>query len=442
MVFSDNQFPLQPLDRFKVKSAPFRQPVEIGSFSYDEKRNFVMDDSQLKYYFPPDLRKPNNLSVNYDKYCTRDTFVDEHIDALLDALVCIRDREEQGPIQAQDQQENSHDNPKVEQQKDGNPERPSTTKADFICYRGVITKIMCTPYTKNEPWELGATLYKGSIYIEEHVSSEKRKNALGSNDRHKLLSYWGYRFETICTISKPVSELRRVKTQKTHQNVNALDSSTADSADRVAGGDEEIDPEVEYQIDLEDPELTGRLDGTVNTNFQYCTVARTKLGQNSIIMGAEVDCTSEPKDPSHNPISNYIELKTSRVITSARDEISFERHKLLKFWAQSFLPGVPTIIVGFRDDDGNVVVVETFKTMEIPRLVRGKEGAWDTTICINFLDGVFNFLRKIITTDDPEVTYTIRWAYPFQAIEVEFAGKKNAFLTERFLRHSSRPNLP
>ncbi|KAI8599463.1 rai1 protein, partial [Dissophora ornata] len=368
--FSDNQFPLQPLDRFKVKSAPFRQPVEIGSFSYDEKRNFVMDDSQLKYYFPPDLRKPNNLSVNYDKYCTRDTFVDEHIDALLDAL-----------------------------QKDGNPERPSTTKADFICYRGVITKIMCTPYTKNEPWELGATLYKGSIYIEEHVSSEKRKNALGSNDRHKLLSYWGYRFETICTISKPVSELRR------------------------------------------DPELTGRLDGTVNTNFQYCTVARTKLGQNSIIMGAEVDCTSEPKDPSHNPISNYIELKTSRVITSARDEISFERHKLLKFWAQSFLPGVPTIIVGFRDDDGNVVVVETFKTMEIPRLVRGKEGAWDTTICINFLDGVFNFLRKIITTDDPEVTYTIRWAYPFQAIEVEFAGKKNAFLTERFLRHSSRPNL-
>jgi RAT1-interacting protein len=54
------------------------------------------------------------------------------------------------------------------------------------------------------------------------------------------------------------------------------------------------------------------------------------------------------------------------------------RHKLLKFWAQSFLPGIPTILVGFRDDDGNVVTVETFKTMEIPRLVRGKEGAWVT----------------------------------------------------------------
>ena len=45
--FGPNQFPLYPLDRFQVKCAPFRQPTEIGSFSYDEQRNFVMDDSQL-----------------------------------------------------------------------------------------------------------------------------------------------------------------------------------------------------------------------------------------------------------------------------------------------------------------------------------------------------------------------------------------------------------
>ncbi|KAG0040235.1 Dom-3 Z [Podila clonocystis] len=106
---------------------------------------------------------------------------------------------------------------------------------------------------------------------------------------------------------------------------------------------------------------------------------------------------------------------------------------LLKFWAQSFLPGIPTIIVGFRDDDGNVVHVQTFKTMEIPRLVRGKEGAWDTTICINFLDSVLSFLKRLVVKDDPTLTYTIRWAYPFQAIEVEFAGPRHSFLTKRFL---------
>ncbi|KAK3846263.1 MAG: RAI1 like PD-XK nuclease-domain-containing protein [Linnemannia gamsii] len=378
--FSENQFPVHPLDRFKVKCAPFRQPIEIGSFSYDEQRNFIMDDSQLKYYFPPDLTKPNNLSANYEKYISRDLTVDEHIDALLDALICIREREqEQGDGEKE-------------------PNATSMTQANFICYRGLLTKIMCTPYARNEPWEMGATLYNGSIYIEEHVSAEKRENAAGHNDRHKLMSYWGYRFETICNISKPISELRRIGKTNTRKR--------------------------------------SRLDGIVDTNLQYCTVARTKIGSNSIIMGAEVDCTSEPKKaPPHNPLSNYIELKTSRVISNAREQNSFERHKLLKFWAQSFLPGIPTIIVGFRDDDGNVITVKNFKTMEIPRLVRGKEGAWDTTICINFLDAVLNFLRKQIKIDNPNISYTIRWAPPYKAIEVEYKGEStSSFLTDRFLK--------
>ncbi|KAK3828929.1 MAG: hypothetical protein J3Q66DRAFT_21727 [Benniella sp.] len=44
---SGNQFQVHPLHRFKVKCAPFQQPTEIGSFSYNEQRSFLMDDSQL-----------------------------------------------------------------------------------------------------------------------------------------------------------------------------------------------------------------------------------------------------------------------------------------------------------------------------------------------------------------------------------------------------------
>ncbi|KAG0097847.1 hypothetical protein BGZ93_001799 [Podila epicladia] len=430
-----------------------------------------------QYYFPPDLSKPNNLSVNYDKYISRDLLVDEHIDALLDSLICIRDKEdEEERINSQQQSEggpssqdtlsganSGNKDPRRQQQN-----RVSMTRADFICYRGILTKIMCTPYTRNEPWELGATLYRGSIYIEEHVTDEKRQSAGGSSERHKLMSYWGYRFETICNISKPVSELQRIKMRKRRvadmsssttskaQVTEALDqrkkaveeegarqleagvSVDRPNAESVESVEEENTSDDEFeqmdQVDPNDPVLLARLDGIVDTNLQYCTVARTKIGQNSIIMGAEVDCTSEPKKPPpHNPLSNYIELKTSRVISNPREQSSFEKHKLLKFWAQSFLPGIPTIIVGFRDDDGNVVHVQTFKTMEIPRLVRGKEGAWDTTICINFLDAVLSFLKRLVIKDDPSLTYTIRWAYPFQAIEVEYAGPRNPFLTKRFL---------
>ena len=38
----------------------------------------------------------------------------------------------------------------------------------------------------------------------------------------------------------------------------------------------------------------------------------------------------------------------------------------MKWWAQSFLVGVPKITCGFRNDDGVVKVLQTFKTAEIP----------------------------------------------------------------------------
>lgn len=98
--------------------------------------------------------------------------MDEHIDALLDALICIRDKEdEEERINSKQQSEggSSSQDPvggANSGNKDPHPQqqhRASMTRADFVCYRGILTKIMCTPYTRNEPWELGATLYKGSM---------------------------------------------------------------------------------------------------------------------------------------------------------------------------------------------------------------------------------------------------------------------------------------
>ena len=59
--------------------------------------------------------------------------------------------------------------------------------------------------------------------------------------------------------------------------------------------------------------------------------------------------------------------------------------KLMKFWIQSFLLGVPKIIVGFRSQDGILKRVEEMDTGSIPGIVkrRGK-GTWDGNMCINF----------------------------------------------------------
>ena len=42
------------------------------------------------------------------------------------------------------------------------------------------------------------------------------------------------------------------------------------------------------------------------------------------------------------------------------------RYKLMKWWAQSFLVGVPKIVCGFRDDDGIVKNLQSFRTSMIP----------------------------------------------------------------------------
>ena len=87
---------------------------------------------------------------------------------------------------------------------------------------------------------------------------------------------------------------------------------------------------------------------------------------------------------------NWVELKTSAEVNNERDQIKFER-KLLKFWIQSFLLGVPRIIVGFRTAEGILVRLEELDTQSIPDMVKSRgRKLWDGNTCINF---AANFLE-------------------------------------------------
>jgi RAT1-interacting protein len=81
---------------------------------------------------------------------------------------------------------------------------------------------------------------------------------------------------------------------------------------------------------------------------------------------------------------NWVELKTSAEIRSHNDQFAFDR-KLMKYWIQSFLLGVPKIIVGFRDRDGVLRNVQEFQTISIPYDVQRRGMAkWDGNVCIRF----------------------------------------------------------
>jgi RAT1-interacting protein len=63
--------------------------------------------------------------------------------------------------------------------------------------------------------------------------------------------------------------------------------------------------------------------------------------------------------------------------------VKFER-KLLKFWAQSFLLGVPKIIVGLRTGNGILNRLDELETQAIPDMVKRGTQLWDGNVCINF----------------------------------------------------------
>lgn len=94
--------------------------------------------------------------------------------------------------------------------------------------------------------------------------------------------------------------------------------------------------------------------------------------------------------------------------------VTFER-KLMKFWIQSFLLGVPKIIVGFRSPDGILKRLENIDTASIPGTVQRKGNAtWDGNMCINFAAGLLDceFLNLVRRTP-ADVRYVSSEGYDY-----------------------------
>lgn len=122
--------------------------------------------------------------------------------------------------------------------------------------------------------------------------------------------------------------------------------------------------------------LEKRFKEPVNTWREFGAVFKSKLGGHRLIFGAEVDGLDEDGN-------SYIELKTSRVLKDSTQYNTFYQQKLMTFWAQSFLAGIPKILVGFRSDRGIVKSIEYIDVNEIPRITRGKV-TWCPETMLNF----------------------------------------------------------
>ncbi|KAK4148111.1 RAI1 like PD-XK nuclease-domain-containing protein [Dichotomopilus funicola] len=265
--------------------------------------------------------------------------------------------------------------------------------AHIVTWRGMLTKIMATPFD-DEGFEMNATLYRDCIFIEEHHAFKEQKRQSESHQGRgriplSLMQYWGYKFETLSTLPQPWGETSR-----------------------------------EY-IENRDQEVT-------NNKEQYCSVVRTGFGKSIVCLGGEVDAIWDKKPQTPGEPINWVELKTSAEIRGSNDQFKFDR-KLMRYWIQSFLLGVPKIIVGFRNMDGILTQVEELKTISIPDEVQRRGMArWDGNVCIKFTSLFLEWLR---TSLNDEGVWRIRRPHKASYIElfkVEEVGHGN-LITDDFM---------
>jgi RAT1-interacting protein len=242
-------------------------------------------------------------------------------------------------------------------------------EADFVTWRGMMTKIMTAPFDMFAEFSMFATLHDGTIYIEEDFparAAQRAQEATRPPPRwqdpnmpdHKMMTYWGYKFETLSLLPTPP-------------------------------------PATPKEI------IDARPRAPTSNYAQHCSIVRTGFGPHTLLLGGEVDGLSAPKPSSPSDPIPWIELKTAESLPpnpSHRDILKFER-KLLKFWAQSFLLGVPRIVIGWRSKMGVLTGVQEMETNKIPGMVRRGTHCWDGNTCINFTAAFLGWLRGVVTEE-------------------------------------------
>eukprot|EP00079_Xenopus_tropicalis_P028834 XP_012823852.1 PREDICTED: decapping and exoribonuclease protein isoform X1 [Xenopus tropicalis] len=356
---------LKTLHSLYQGSFPFyRLPSEVGHFSLDENRQYHQDNRKLRYYSPPvGIRKKDspgwNVMDGYESHYVRRN--EEEKEGLLHILTWLEKNQSVLGTHVE-----------------GGSKRP--IDRDFVTWRGHLTKLLCTPYETQEGWLLAVTLFKGTFYISERETEAARKKREERTQEQERLMYSGYKFESyIC-------------------------------ADGPYGSDQMdiLQDNLKLRTVPDSPDRQPSQSAVVNTNEAYCSVLLARLTSHSLLISGEVDCT-DPSARSSIPPSSYIELKTSAQIRNPHQQRSFNRYKLLKWWCQSFLLGIPIIVAGFRSQEGKIVSLETFKTSDIPHLVRGERNSWDPAVCMNFCNKFLSHIKAVVTKDDPRLVYLFAW---------------------------------
>lgn len=235
----------------------------------------------------------------------------------------------------------------------GTPAPTRPLNFDFVVRRGHLAKVLVTPHAQNA-WHLAVTLFRGAYFLLEVTDDEDLSEA---GDR---INYLGHKFEQYMTSDKPGQV-----------------------------------PNPSQVLDL---------------NEAFYSLVKASLKSHSLLLCAEVD-SEDPLVRHMKAPACYVELKTSPLRGYPGNVSSIKK---LRWWAQSFLGGVPRILVGFKCDERTVVKSQIFDvtsrglTQSTPTCAQTSD-YWKPQVCFNFLDAFLSFVKEVVTEDNYAVVYVFSW---------------------------------
>lgn len=153
-----------------------RKPHIIGYFSLNGEREYIPSAENLKYLkLPKDINNVNfDLNHGYENVIPKPASTsDEGLKHLLEFII-------------QNKQ-------KLITRNDGPDKR--YLEADFICYRGLLRLVMCSPFERRDDWCILATRYKGNIYLCQRETEMKKMQKLNETEQWKRIGSYGFKFE-------------------------------------------------------------------------------------------------------------------------------------------------------------------------------------------------------------------------------------------------------
>ena len=366
----------------------FGQPKEVACFSRDATRRVTYDRSALRPYRP--ARLPARLDDGFETYVPRQSSRTAEPAPLADMLGALAHK------------------------------RIATGAGDvsIVTYRNNLNKLFLTPYCLRDDWEIGVERRAdGVVLLNVRETARKIAEEASRDERSARMAYWGYKFEQLSTLDDAEAAAQGVQSPQPSGGASAAayrvpSPSDPGSYDHLFSPEQLAAVRTQYGAA---PSAAGSgasasASGTrlppVNANEEFCSIVLLTIEKVKVLMAAEIDCVAERGGgaaPGQPVGSGYVELKTTKQQRTPHDVEVFEKHKLLKFWLQSFLANVPSVIVGLRDESGNVTELKTYETKTIHRIVRPR-GYWDPTACFNFGKAALEWLLAQMEAHAPRGT--------------------------------------